>query len=57
MEENKSQTVSQLQELISDIVNEVVSEMCDGFCHWPFVCASEDELDEHCDKCPLNKLF
>ena len=57
MEENKSQTVSQLQELISDIVDEVVSEMCDGFCHWPFVCANEDELDEHCDKCPLNKLF
>ena len=57
MEENKSQTVSQLQEFISDIVDEVASEMCDGFCHWPFVCASEDELDEHCDKCPLNKLF
>jgi len=57
MEENKSQTVSQLLDAVSGIVYEVISEMCDEFCHWSFVCASEDELDEHCDKCPLNKLI
>lgn len=57
MEKNKSQTFSQMLDSLSDMVDEVGREMCAGFCHWPFVCANEDELDEHCDKCPLNKLF
>ena len=32
---------------------------CDGFCKWPHLCQSEDELQtEHCDKdCPLLKML
>lgn len=38
------------------VIEEVISDMCDGFCHWPFVCANEDELEKHCDSCPLVRL-
>lgn len=30
---------------------------CDQYCHWPFVCADEGELEEHCDSCALIKLL
>lgn len=36
-------------------VDEIATKFCDGFCHWFYVCQSEDESQmEHCDKdCPF----
>ena len=25
--------------------------MCDDYCHWPVVSASQDVLNKHCDEC------
>lgn len=38
---------------------EIASLFCDGFCKWPHLCGSEDELQsEHCDNdCPLLKML
>lgn len=33
-----------------------IGVFCDGYCHWPFVCKDEGELEEHCDSCPVVKL-
>ena len=33
-----------------------VEEMCDDYCHWPVVCADQDDLRRHCDECPINNL-
>lgn len=38
------------------ILEELTAEMCDGYCKWPNLCKNEDELDEHCAKCPMNWL-
>ena len=40
------------QELIEMIIN----DMCDDKCRMPDRC-SNDELDEVCDKCPINDLW
>ena len=36
--------------------NEALEMMCDKFCQWPVVCASQDELNKHCDECPMNNI-
>lgn len=34
---------------------EVIAEkICDEYCRFPRECSCEDELDEHCLKCPIN---
>ena len=30
--------------------------MCDDYCHWPVVSASQDVLNKHCDECPFNNI-
>lgn len=37
-------------------MEEIRSAMCDKHCVHPFACENEEELDEYCDKCPLNKF-
>ena len=32
-------------------------EFCDNYCHWPFACKDEDELNEHCDNCALIRVL
>lgn len=29
---------------------------CDEYCKYPNTCKSQDELEEKCEECPLNKL-
>lgn len=29
---------------------------CDKFCKYPFICKTQDEIDDICEECPLNKL-
>ena len=37
---------------------ELAQIFCDDYCHWPFVCQDEDELEEqHCDSCALIRLL
>lgn len=38
--------------------DELAQIFCDEYCHWPFVCADEEELNEkHCDDCALIKVL
>lgn len=31
---------------------------CDEYCHWPYVCKNETELDdEHCSNCALIRVL
>jgi len=39
-----------------DRLNEVQEKMCDDFCVWPGICATEERLYKHCEECPLNNL-
>ena len=34
-------------------LEEAVSVFCDKYCHYPFECQSQDELDEHCENCEI----
>lgn len=34
----------------------LIEEICDGYCRFPNEAGSQDELDDICAKCPLNKL-
>lgn len=39
-------------------VEEIAEDFCDNYCHWPFVCKDEDELNEqHCDNCALIRVL
>ena len=38
------------------LIEEVVEHICDEKCKMPDIC-SNDELDDVCDKCPLNDLW
>ena len=33
------------------------SLVCDEYCHWPMVCASQERLDRHCGECRLSPLW
>ena len=36
----------------------LAATFCDDYCHWPFVCQDEFDLQEnHCDSCALIKLL
>lgn len=38
------------------MVSETTKEtICDNICIYPRMCKSQEELDEHCDKCRLSK--
>lgn len=39
-----------------ELIEEVVENICDEKCKMPDIC-SNDELDDVCDKCPLNDLW
>jgi hypothetical protein len=52
--------VSDKQECVVDIIRKVVEEMCDKHCKLPEQYSEEDEeklYEEHCNNCPLNKLW
>lgn len=35
-------------------LNEVIEKMCDDYCVWPGICATQERLNKHCEECPLN---
>lgn len=47
---------------VTDIIEDVKNEISDDYCKWAAQMANESDedyqklLDEHCDKCPLNRL-
>lgn len=47
---------------VTDIIEDVKNEICDDYCKWAAQMANESDedyqklLDEHRDKCPLNRL-
>jgi hypothetical protein len=40
---------------VLNIIEEVCDEMCNNYCKYIGL-DDQDELDEHCNECPLNKL-
>lgn len=36
--------------------NEVKEKMCDGYCKWPFNSETQADLNEICEKCPMNTV-
>lgn len=36
---------------------EILGEFCGHYCKWPERCRDEDELDGHCGRCALAKVF
>lgn len=35
---------------------QLIEEICDDYCKYPSADLSQADLDERCDRCPLNKL-
>ena len=47
---------------VHNIIVEVVKKVCDEYCKWPEKYGDSDEelqklMDEHCEKCVLNRLI
>lgn len=37
---------------------QLAQTFCDEYCHWPFVCQDETDLEEnHCDSCALLRVL
>jgi hypothetical protein len=56
----RGEVMSDKQECVVDIIRKVVEEMCDKHCKFPEQYSEEDEeklYEEHCNNCPLNKLW
>lgn len=46
------------EKTVLEIMEDAASEFCEDYCRFPFMVEDEEELySEHCDKCPINKLF
>lgn len=45
-----------LAKTVAETFSEIISEICDGYCRWPLERKDEEELFEHCVKCPLDRL-
>lgn len=33
------------------LIQETAEKICDGYCKYPYLCKSQDELDEVCEQC------
>ena len=40
---------------VTGLLEEIANELCDGYCKYRDT-LNEDELEERCEKCPLNKI-
>lgn len=52
--------MSDKRESVVNIIQEVIEEICDNHCKFPDQYSEENEerlYEEHCDNCPLNKLW
>ncbi len=38
-----------------DVLDKLIEEACDK-CHWPYVCQTDDELQDHCKECYIDKI-
>ncbi len=36
---------------------DMTEKMCDGYCKWPFNTETQADLNEICEKCPLNNIL
>lgn len=36
---------------------DALEKMCDDYCKWPMECQTQEQLDIHCEDCPMNTLF
>lgn len=34
----------------------MAEQFCDGYCKFPYICGSEDELRAKCENCPIMQL-
>lgn len=34
----------------------IAERFCDGYCKFPDICASQDEMEAKCAACPINSL-
>jgi len=44
------------KEIIVTTLEEMCELMCDNYCRYPDTVASQEELDDICESCPLNDL-
>lgn len=38
-------------------LTEVIEQMCDSYCKYPFNTETQADLNEICEKCPLNTIL
>ena len=34
----------------------LAEQICEEYCRWPWECQEQDQMDEKCAACPLNRL-
>ena len=37
-------------------IEEIKEQICDEYCKWPFITETQADLNEICEKCPMNNL-
>ena len=42
-------------ETVVSILRNAERELCDHYCRYPGLCATDEELHDKCDRCPLTK--
>ena len=46
------------EECLKEEAEKLAEIICDEYCHWPFVCQDEEELNEkHCASCEVLKML
>lgn len=45
-----------LADFVSKTIEEVCEDICDHYCRFPRECDTQEELDSHCQLCPLMRL-
>ena len=33
-----------------------VEQFCDGYCKFPYICKTQEQLETACDNCPITKI-
>lgn len=41
---------------LASVLDEVKQNICDKYCRFPYEVEDQEQMDELCERCPLNKL-
>ena len=42
--------------MVEDKIAELTEKFCYNYCKYPGTCSNQDELDQVCDECPMNRV-